>query len=98
MWTMITLHSGNDRGPLYMEQAFCAMHAANATHAPMTLGYGRCMGQVGILYATPPQCVGAVETQLAAAYPDCSFLRAGSVGLEPQPGETLWWHDLWLAP
>ena len=70
---------GNDRGPLYLEQALAAIHQANPQRLPLTLELGRDGGRVGLSCRLPPELRSVVEGQLFAQYPDGA--------IEPLPNE-----------
>ena len=63
----------NDRGPLYAEQAFAALHQANAQRLPLRLIFGTHGGSVGLFIAAPNILQSLVETQFYANYPDCTL-------------------------
>jgi hypothetical protein len=98
VWTLVSVPAGNDRGPLYMEQAFAALHAANPRRLPLRLAFVRSGGRVGLGVAFPPELRTAIETQLAAAYPDAALARTADVRLDVPAGHAVWWTDLRLSP
>lgn len=67
--------AANDRGPLYAEQAFAALHEANAQRLPLRLIFGTHAGNVGLFVGGPSDLQSLVETQLYANYPDCILDR-----------------------
>jgi len=63
----------NDRGPLYAEQAFAALHQANPKRLPLSLIFGVQAGSIGLFVAGPDVSQSAVQSQLYANYPDCAL-------------------------
>lgn len=65
------------RGPLYAEQAFAALHQANAQRLPLRLIFGVHTGSVGLFIAAPNILQSLVETQFYAN--GTCFLRPSNV-------------------
>jgi hypothetical protein len=90
--------ASNDRGPLYAEYVFAALHQANARRLPLRLMFGIHAGNVGIFIAGQNVLRSLVEEQLYANYPDCSIDLLPDDALEfPGDAET-WSSDLLLVP
>lgn len=87
----------NDRGPLYAEQAFAALHQANTHRLPLRLIFGLHDGAVGLFIAGPNILQSLVEGQLYANYPDCILDRLSVELLSPPDAVTVT-SDVVLAP
>ncbi len=88
----------NDRGPLYAEQAFAALHQANAQRLPLRLIFGIHAGNVGLFIAAPNILQSLVETQFYANYPDCTLDRLPADAFDATSGEEILHMDLLLVP
>ncbi len=88
----------NDRGPLYAEQAFAALHQANAQRLPLRLIFGIHAGSVGLFVAAPNILQSLVETQFYANYPDCTLDRLAGDTFDSTSGEEILHMDLLLVP
>ncbi len=88
----------NDRGPIYAEQAFAALHQANAQRLPLRLIFGIHAGSVGLFIAAPNILQSLVETQFYANYPDCTLDRLPADAFDSTSGEEILHMDLLLVP
>src|SRR5437879_1251876 len=69
----LSVPAGNDRGPLYMDQALAALHAGMPPGAVLTLGIVRHAGEVTLCCQLDANMQGIVEGQLYAQYPDAKI-------------------------
>jgi hypothetical protein len=88
----------NDRGPLYAEQAFAALHQANAQRLPLRLIFGIHADSVGLFIAAPNILQSLVETQFYANYPDCTLDRLPAGAFDATSGDETLHMDLLLVP
>ena len=70
MRVSLSVPAGNERGPLYMDQAFAVIHQANPHRLPLSLELGRDRETLSFSRPLPSRGRGAiVEGQLYAQYP-----------------------------
>lgn len=89
---------GNDRGPLYTDQALAAIHQGNPDRRALSLEFGSYDGSVSLFSRVPPELRSAVETQLYALYPDCRLERLSEHSLDPPTGHRPFIAELRLRP
>lgn len=75
MLLRIRTPANNDRGPLYAEYAFAALHQANARKLPLRLIFGVHADSVGLFVAGQNSLHSLVEEQLYANCPDSTLDR-----------------------
>src|SRR5262245_23948169 len=68
----LSVPAGNDRGPLFMDQVFAALHAAQSL--PIRLLLLRVQGEVTLALDFPPSLRASIEGQLYAQYPDAKLV------------------------
>jgi len=90
--------ASNDRGPLYAEYAFAALHQANPRRLPLRLIFGIHGGNVGLFLAGPHVLHSLVEEQFYANYPDCTIDRLPDNALDTATEAETWSVDLMLVP
>jgi hypothetical protein len=90
--------ANNDRGPLYAEYAFAALHQANARRLPIRLIFGVHAGSVGLFVAGQNVLQSLVEEQFYANYPDATLDRLPPHALDVLPDNETWSIDLMLTP
>ncbi len=88
----------NDRGPLYAEQAFSALHQANPQRLPLRLIFGMHGGNVGLFIAGPTALQSLIESQFYANYPDCTLDRLPADALNSTNDDEILHMDLQLVP
>jgi Helicase HerA, central domain len=94
----LRLPAGNERGPLYMDQALAAIHQANPGRLPMTFVLGRQAGAVTLCCAAPDELAAVVQAQLYAAYPECAIEWLPGTAFQVQAGQHSWVCELRLVP
>src|SRR5436190_2148714 len=67
----LSVPAGNERGPLYMDQALAALHRANPRRRPLTFLLAPYGGSVRLCCRVPEELRAAVLGQFYAQYPDC---------------------------
>lgn len=88
--------AGNDRGPLYMEQALATIHQTNPGRVPLSLCFGRHEGRVSLLFRAPDDIAAVVTSQLYAHYPDCRLTQVPESATEAPAGFKKWTGTLEL--
>ncbi len=97
MLLALRLPPGNDRGPLYLEQALCAIHQGNPERLPLTLLLARWQGQLGLFLRCPPALTAVVQAQLFAAFPEAQVQVMPEAELKPPDGWRRWSRALALS-
>src|SRR5207249_3820520 len=98
MLLALSVPPGNERGPLYMEQALAALHQANPGQLPLSLELARPGPSVILFCRCPDELRGLIESQLYAQYPDCCLERVSDGALDPPAGSVTWTAELHLHP
>ena len=98
MLLALRVPAGNDRGPLYAEQALAALHQGNPQRLPVTLVLTRHQGQAGLFLRCPDSLRALVAGQLYAAYPTSDLDRLAEDAFAPPPGTCCWSLELTLHP
>ncbi len=73
MLLAISSLADNERGAIYAEQVFAALHQANRNRLPVSLIIGRHDQTVGLYCRVPDQLAGTLRQQLIARYHDCDL-------------------------
>jgi hypothetical protein len=90
--------ASNERGPLYAEHAFAALHQSNIRRLPFRLIFGIHEDGVGLFVAGQNVLRPLVEEQLYANYPDCTLDRLSAGALDSPLDTETWSIDLMLTP
>jgi hypothetical protein len=90
--------ANNDRGPLYAEYAFAALHQANSRRLALRLIFAVHAGSVGLFVAGQNVLKSLVEEQLYANHPDSTLDRLPATALEVPEDHETWSIDLILTP
>jgi len=83
----------HDRGPIYMQQALAAMHAANREKLPVIFLFARHGETVGLFCRYPRALRAAVDAPLVAKYPTVKFERLDDNALDEKPAD----HRIFVA-
>lgn len=86
----VCLPAQNPRGPQYMDQPLAAIHEGNPRHLPITLSLVRHEQSVALVYHVPQELAALVQSQLYAAYPDCTIERLPDQALDLPTGARSW--------
>ncbi len=98
MLLRIRTPANNDRGPLYAEYAFAALHQANHRRLPLRLMFGSHAGSVGLFVAGQNVLQSLVEEQFYANYPECTLDSLPPNALDAPKDTETWSVDLMLTP
>lgn len=90
--------ANNDRGPLYGEQAFAAIHQANVKRLPLGLILGSHQGGVGLFLVGDDRLQSIIEAQFYAQYPDCALDRLPDDLPKPSEGAASVTASMALVP
>jgi hypothetical protein len=94
----VSMPAGNERGPLYMEQALAAIRIANPGRLPISLLFARHQSQAKLLCRVPDELASVVTSQLYAHYPDCRLEPLAEDALDASPDHRVWTTSLHLFP
>src|SRR4051812_10341900 len=94
----LSVPAGNERGPLYMDQALAAIHQGNPHRLPLSVELARHGDTVALFCRFPEELRAVVEGQLYAQYPDARIEPVPEEALAPELGSASWTADLSLAP
>ena len=83
MLRALSVPAGNERGPLFMEQALAAIHQADAGRSPLRLLALRHCGEVTLALDFPDEMQATVAGQLYAQYPDAKLISLPEEALCP---------------
>jgi hypothetical protein len=70
----LSVPAGNDRGPLFMDQVFAALHQVTPERLPIRFMALRSEGQVTLALDFPNELQPSIEGQLYAQYPDAKLV------------------------
>src|SRR5437016_811756 len=90
--------ANNERGPQYIDQAFCAIHQSNPQRSPLSLLLGRKGDTVSLCCEVPDDLSAIVQSQLYAQYPDCKIERIETTVFHPPAICHVWTMELSLHP
>jgi hypothetical protein len=88
--------AGNERGPLYMDEALAVIHQANPHRLPVTFEIGRDKDALSLSFDIPPEMRPVIESQLFAQYPECRIQPV--MGETVPAGHQVWTSQLTLHP
>jgi len=94
MLRALSVPAGNERGPLYMDQALAGVHLGNPARLPVTLAFARVKGEVTLCFRSPDGLASLIEGQLYAQYPEAKLDHLPEEALAPPPGLVTWTADL----
>lgn len=98
MLLALNVPAGNERGPIYMDQALAAIHQGNTARLPIALEYGIYRGSVTLFCRFPDELQPIVASQLYAHYPDARIKTVPEGGGPLLAGHYCWSAELTLSP